>query len=123
MNDIVVHNSDPRHAIRYRYAVNGVQHPHEVIGDGVVAATPFGSSAYYRSITKSTFQKGIGLAFNNSTEPFDHMVLSDDGVINVNISRGSAIIFADNQPEKIQLKDGQSVEIKKSAESAKILSF
>lgn len=121
MNEVNLHNANPRHAIRYRYAINGIEHPHEIIGDGVILATPFGSSAYYRSITKSAFQKGIGLAFNNSTEPFDHMVLEEDAVISIKITRGPAIAFADNQPDEILLKDGDVLEIKKSPQLAKVI--
>ena len=121
MNEINLHNANPRHAVRYRYAINGIEHPHEIIGDGVVLSTPFGSSAYYRSITKSTFQKGIGFAFNNSTEPFDHMVLDESAVISIKITRGPAMIFGDNQPGEIILQDGESIEIKKSSQVARIV--
>ena len=75
MNDVILHNKDSRHAIRYRPVVLGRSLGGEVIGDGVVVATPFGSTAYYRSITDSFFELGIGLAFNNSTEQSDHVVL------------------------------------------------
>ena len=123
INDIVVHNAEPRSAIRYRYSINGIEHPHEVIGDGAIIATPFGSSAYYRSITKSTFQNGMGLAFNNSTEPFDHIVLKEDGVVELDIVRGPAIAFADNQGQEIALDEKDTIQIKKSSEVAKILVF
>ena len=46
---------------------------------------------------------GIGLAFNNSTEQSDHMVLKDQSVIKIRIIRGPAVIYADNQKEEIQL--------------------
>ena len=66
MNDIIVHNKDSRHAIRYRIKVGGKDIGHEIIGDGIVVATPFGSTAYFKSITDSFFEVSIGLAFNNS---------------------------------------------------------
>ncbi|MDP2695706.1 MAG: hypothetical protein Q8O87_00445 [bacterium] len=123
LNDINIHNADPRHAVRYRYAINGVEQAQDVIGDGAVFATPFGSSGYYRSITKSTFERGIGMAFNNSTEPFDHMALGEEALIKITITRGPAIVFADNQSDHILLKDGDVVQIKKSSSVAKILKF
>lgn len=122
VNDVMVHNADPRHAIRYRVSINGKERfNHEIIGDGVVVATPFGSSGYYRSITGSIFSAGLGLAFNNSTESFDHMVLKEDDAITLTITRGPARAYADNQEEYIELSEGDVVEIRKSLHSARLV--
>lgn len=125
INDITIHNSDPRHAIRYMVRINGEKiHEQEVIGDGVVIATPkLGATGYYRSITDSFFNVGIGLAFNNSTEAFDHMVLEEDTKIEIEIIRGPAKVYADNQEDFIELNDGDSILIKKSEEKGRILRF
>ncbi len=121
MNDIVVHNKDPRHGIRYTLSVNGKKIQHEIVGDGIIAATPFGSTGYFRSITDSFFEVGIGIAFNNSTEQSDHMVVSDESIIEMTITRGPAIIYADNHEETIDLAEGESVVIKKSLSTATLL--
>lgn len=116
MDGILVHNKDPRHGIRYKVEISGKSIGHEIIGDGVVVATPFGATGYYRSITDSVFEVGIGVAFNNSTEQADHMVLREDAEIKLHITRGIAEVFADNQKEYIELDDGDEVVIKKSNE-------
>lgn len=121
LNDITIHNADPRHAVRYHLWVNGKQIGGQIIGDGVVVATPFGSTAYYRSITDSYFEVGIGIAFNNSTEQSDHIVLKDDSIIEMEIMRGPAVAYADNQKEKIELGTGDKIKISKSKEEAKIV--
>ena len=121
MSDITVHNGDPRHAIRYKFSVNGKQVSHEIIGDGVVVSTPLGSTGYYRSITDSFFEVGLGLAFNNSTEQADHMVLKENSIIKLEITRGPAIVFADNNPEKIILEVGNKITLQKSADFAQIV--
>ncbi len=120
-NDIIVHNADLRHAIRYRISINGQDIGDEVIGDGVVVATPFGSTGYYRSITRSFFESGIGLAFNNSTEPIDHMVLREGDVIEMDIKRGPAVAYADNQSDSLDLKEGDRIRVAKSEKSARIV--
>jgi len=61
-NEITLKNVNPRHAIRYELAIDDKWIQHEIIGDGVVVATPFGSTGYYRSITRSFIYDGIGLA-------------------------------------------------------------
>ena len=123
LNEIIVHNVDPRRAIRYEIFINGKKVGGEIIGDGVVISTPYGSTGYYRSITDSFFEVGIGVAFNNSTEQSDHMVLKDDSEIVVKITRGKAIVYADNNDEEIFLDNGDEVLIKKHKNTAKIIKF
>lgn len=121
LNDIVIHNKNPRHAIRYILSVNNKQIGKEIIGDGVVVSTPFGSTGYYRSITDSFFEVGIGLAFNNSTEQSDHIVLKPESVIHIRITRGPAMIYADNQEDEIELLENDEATIKLSGKIANIV--
>jgi len=123
LNEIIVHNVDPRQAIRYEIFINGKKACREVIGDGVVVSTVYGSTGYYRAITGSFFELGIGVAFNNSTEQSDHMVLKDDSEIIVKITRGKAIAYADNSDEEIILDDNDELLIKKYKNKAKIIKF
>ncbi len=121
LNDVVVHNADPRHGIRYRVAFDGELYQQEIIGDGVVVATPFGSTGYYRSITDSFFETGIGLAFNNSTEQADHVVLRENRKIELTITRGPAHVYADNQEKFFTLQSGDHITIMQSNEVARFV--
>ena len=123
VNDIVLHNANPRHGIRYALWVDGEHIGAEIIGDGIVAATPLGSSGYYRSITDSIFRVGIGLAFNNSTEAFDHMVVGEGSVIRAQVVRGPAMVYADNQEGHIDLEEGDEVFIRRAGLPARIVDF
>lgn len=121
INDVTLHNKDPRHAIRYHLWINNKPIGNEIIGDGVVVATPFGSTGYYRSITDSFFELGIGVAFNNSTEQSDHMVIKNNGRIKIKIARGSAVVFADNQETSIELGINHELIITKSLKKFKFV--
>lgn len=121
LNEIIVHNKDPRRAIRYEIFINGKKYGDEIIGDGVAISTPYGSTGYYRSITDSFFEVGLGIAFNNSTEQSDHMVIKEDSEIKIKILRGPAMVYADNNEEEIELDAGDEILIRKSKERARII--
>lgn len=116
VNEFSLKNTNPRYSIRFDVSVNDEKILHHIVGDGLIAATPIGSTGYYRSITRSTFELGIGIAFNNSHEHFNHMVLKEDSVIKVMILRGPAFCYVDNHDEEIVLEEGDSLTIRKSEE-------
>lgn len=112
INDISIKNSNPMSAVRYKIFIDGDQYSDEIVGDGLVVATPFGSSAYYRSITNSVIRCGIGVAFNNSIEAVNHFVLSEKQKIKVLITRGPAILTHDNSTNHPKLEKGDMIEIR-----------
>jgi NAD+ kinase len=121
MNDVFIHNVRRVAAIRYRVWIDGELYAPEVVGDGAGVATVHGSTAYYRSITHSVFRTGIGLAFSNSTEVTNHLVLPEDSVIRIKILRGPALMVADNDPDSAPLGEGDEAEIRASSDKARIL--
>ncbi|MFT7616400.1 MAG: NAD+ kinase [Planctomycetota bacterium] len=115
LNDILLRNGDLRSAVRFQVHVGGEPVTDEMIGDGLVAATPFGSSAYFRSITNTTFRAGIGIAFSNCTEFPNHMVLLPEDEVRVEIIRGPALLAADNTPRVLELASGDDIIIRRAA--------
>lgn len=108
--EITLHNSNPRHGVRYKVRIDEEEKHHELIGDGVIVCNTIGSTGYYKSITDSYFEVGIGLAYNNSIEQADHVVLANDRHIFITITRGPGMLFADNQKESISLHVGDVIE-------------
>lgn len=121
LNEFSLHHVKPNQAIRFSVQINNEEHVERAIGDGVIIATPFGSHAYYRSITNSTFRVGIGIAYNNTTEPIDHLVIGEADTVTLTVTRGPAYFLADNDPSMPILKHGQTVTIKQSAKTAVLL--
>lgn len=111
INDVFIHNLDRMGALRYRVFINDELYAEEVVGDAVGVATVHGSTAYYRSITHSIFRIGIGLAFSNSTQVTNHLVLPETSIIRIQILRGPAIMVADNGPDTIRLEIGSEATI------------
>lgn len=115
LNDIVIRNTTPIHAIRFLVKLNGRSiSPEIVIGDGVVVATPFGSSGYFQSITKKTFSSGFALAYNNTTVGLSPIYFRPKENVGVVIIRGPANLSFDNEPHLVNLKEQDEVVIKAS---------
>ena len=49
------------------------------------------------------------------------MVLDEKRVIELSVTRGPAVVYADNQDEEIALAEGDTVKIRKSSQTAKIV--
>lgn len=120
-NDIALRNADPRRAIRFRLAVNGEDVGKTLIGDGIVAATPFGSTGYYRSVTGSRFEEGLGIAFNNLTEPRLALHLDTDSEVHVEIVRGNAHPTTDNASLLGLFEQGDAITIGTSDQVARLV--
>jgi len=123
LNEINVCNKTPIKAARLQLIVNGAVRQKEVIGDGIVVATPFGSTAYFYSIAKKTFRKGIGIAFNNSTKPLKPLFVGEKSSIRIKVLRGCAMMCADNNKKMIPLEEGDVVVIKKSRIKTRLVKF
>jgi NAD+ kinase len=112
LNDIVVRNLMPIHAIRFELKLNDkMVGPDLIIGDGIIASTAFGSTGYYHSVTKKTFSKGYSIAFSNIIENVDAVDFNEGDEITLNLVRGPAVLSADNNPEIPTLKTDDKVNI------------
>ncbi len=121
LNEIQIHNKVPTRAIRFSVSVNSKQFE-DLVGDGVVISTPFGSTGYYMSVGGKPFRKGIGIAFNNlHMRKIRSFTVPLKTKIRVTINRGDAFLIADNVDELIELIAGDEVLIMKSNEKAKFV--
>jgi len=120
-NDIVIRNSDPRHALRFRLHTEGEAVGELFIGDGIVAATAFGSTGYFRSVTRRTIKQGFGVGFNNITEAHDPLSLPEGGRVELEVVRQDAHLLADNDPEMFVVKEGERVVIEQADEMARLV--
>lgn len=112
INDIVVSREVHLGAIRTRLYENGRILRSQVIADGVVFCTAFGSTGYFQSITRGNFQCGIGIAFSNSMDGDSFTVLPENASIELELLRGPACLVADNNPRVLPLKEGARLQLR-----------
>lgn len=120
LNEVNIHYQPPL-ALRFDVNVNNKTVVRECIGDGLVVSTPYGSSGYFYSITRETFSKGLGIAFNNPVKTLKEKIIPENSVIKVKLVRGHGIICVDCNKKIIPLKTGDVIRIQKYASPAKIL--
>lgn len=123
LNDVMIGHAQLNTSVRFVFFVHGKQYGKEMIGDGVVVSTPLGSTGYYQSITRSHFQEGIGIAFNNTVNSVSHVVLHDLADCHIEIRRGPAIVAVDNDENVLTLSAGDEVQIRVAEQRASIVEF
>jgi NAD+ kinase len=121
LNEISIHHRIPTKAIRLRIKIDGKVIDDELIGDGIVIATPYGSTAYFYSITRKKFSKGLGLGFNNPKEIMKPIFLNENSVVEAEVVRGYGLVTADNDDRMIPIRKGDMLKVQKSKQKAKII--
>lgn len=125
INEISVHKGKTNASVRFQVWFDdkpyGEETDHEIIGDGFLVCTPFGSTAYFNQITRGVFWSGIGMAFMYTHEHTNHVIVPEDTAVRARITRGPAILAHDNSSDYIELREGDELFVKKSAESAILL--
>lgn len=123
LNEIQVHIKLPISAIRFSVSVDGKEFE-DLVGDGVIVATPFGSTGYYLATGGERFERGIGISFNNlHNRRIGSIVVSEDSVVRLRISRGPALLLADNNQNFVELNAEDAVRVRKADGVATFISF
>lgn len=131
LNEINLHHSSPVWAVIFAVRIHDGGETYEferVIGDGVLVATAFGSTAYYRSITGGTFSDGFGVAFNNVHTPVttpDHVGVSTDAVVELEVVESkrasSAVLTRDNAEETYNMAVGEPITVRHSGKTVELV--
>ncbi len=123
LNEFNVHMGLINSAVRFQLYLNDDPYDDglELLGDGFVVCTPFGSTAYFAQITRGIFTQGIGIAFKSTNAHVDHLVLPEDTECRIQITRGPAVLAFDSADEYVQLEEGDELVVRKHALGATIL--
>jgi NAD+ kinase len=128
LNEAQIHNYSPLKAVRFsvymKVYMDNLPLFDNIIGDGVVIATPFGSSAYFSSIGGEQFEKGIGIGLNNPYNVKSKPVIIDSGFdpeIHIIILRDDGLLLFDNDENIIKTMGGDDIKVEISKNTAKFV--
>lgn len=122
INDFIIRNQILTQALRFRIFIDEDEPlKKELIGDGAIICTSFGSTAYYQSITKNSFEEGLGIALNNCNVRERGIHTSRDKTITIEITRMPADFAVDNDPDIKIMEAGDTLVVNASAEKMRII--
>lgn len=122
LNEVQLHNADPRRAIRFDVLQGKKRVARDVIGDGVLLATAFGATGYFATVSRTTFQKGFGLAFNNPVNPLKPVFLGESfEPVRVQLTRGTGWVLSDSVPRKLIVRQGQPIVFRRHQKKARFV--
>lgn len=125
MNEINVQLGRTSSALRFKLWIDDepFEKGVELIGDGFLVSTPFGSTAYYQQITRGIFYTGLGIAFKFTGELINHLVIRETSVIRAEVTRGPCTVLHDNSPDSQVLFEGDELVIRKDSQVATLLAW
>lgn len=123
LNEFNVHMGLINSAVRFQLWLNGEPYDNgvELLGDGFVVCTPFGSTAYFAQITRGIFTSGLGIAFKSTNAHIDHLVVPDDTEFRARITRGPAVLAYDSADQYAQLVEDDELVVRRHHQTATIL--
>jgi hypothetical protein len=77
--------------------------------------------SFIHSITRTSFEQGIGVAFNNCTGITEPLRLDENARLDVQIVRSDAHLSVDNHPELLMLSQGDSALVRKAEQDTRLV--
>jgi NAD+ kinase len=125
MNEFSVHMARINSAVRFKLWIDDESYgpDREILGDGFVISTPFGSMAYFNHITRGFFRQGIGIAFKSTSEHTNHLIVPESAVMRILITRGPALLAQDNSLAYLNILEGDELFVERQEQPAVVLTW
>ena len=111
--EVAVKNVDPTCALRFDFLVDGKPYMKNVVADGIVASTAYGSTGYFKSVARCVFRAdALGVAFIAPTQGVNNVVLDGASVVEVEFVRpAEVVVTADKSRRTAEVRAGDRVRI------------
>lgn len=124
LNEIQVKSYDITEALRFDVYVNGKKYYKNVIADGVLFAAPNGATGYWKSVTRTIFRDGCGLAFIAPTVGISNLVLKPTDLVKLVLVRDASVALSYDKIKVISdVSKGTEIDMNLSAENLAIIGY
>jgi hypothetical protein len=124
MSEIQVISANPTQCLRMNVFINNKKFMDNVIANGIILSTNIGATGYFKSITRTIFREGFGLAFICPTYGINNIILNKTDWIDIEFIRsGKAHICWDNIIQKIDIKEGMKKNFKLSCNHVSLFGY
>ena len=124
LNEIQVKSNDITEALRFDVYVNGKKYYKNVIADGVLFAAPNGATGYWKSVTRTIFRDGCGLAFIAPTVGISNLVLKSTDFVKLVLVRDASVALSYDKTKVISdVSKGTEIDMNLSVENLAIIGY
>jgi len=124
MSELTLKNLDLTSCLRFDLKVNGRLYMENVMADGLIAATPLGSHAYFKSVARLIFTEGIGIGFIAPTYGINNLVIRQQDKAEVIFRRDFDVqLTFDKLVKEVKVKAGQSVTIESACQNMSVVGY
>lgn len=128
LNEVQVKSLDITEALRFDVYVNGKKFYENVIADGIVFAAPNGATGYWKSVTRTIFRNGCGLAFISPTVGISNLILNSTDNVKIVLVRDASVAMSFDK-ERINcgnyyvFKKGTEFSLRMSVENLAVIGY
>ena len=124
LSEIQIVSANPTQCLRFNVYVNSEKFMSNVIANGVIASTILGSTGYFKSVARTIFRDGFGLAFICPTYGINNIVLKQTDWINIEFIRDAkATISWDNITKQLDVEKGNIETIRLAPDNAALFGY
>ena len=123
--EVTLVSADPTQAIRFNVKINGHLAAENVIANGVIIATKFGSTGYFKSVARTIFVDGLGVGYICPSYSVPNIVARMDSRIEVELIRRAPIILTADKLKKDlgEVEKGFKLEVCSACENVPVLGY
>lgn len=117
--EVVLKSANATEALRFNVHINSKLALMNVIADGVVIASRYGSTGYFKSLTRTMFTTdALGVAFIAPSQNVSNLVLDCTSKVRLELLRDADVsICVDKKQQQLKMSKGDSMQVVQIPES------
>lgn len=122
--EILFMNRDITQCMRTNVYINRKLANANVLSSGILLATKLGSTGYFKSIARTIFREGIGLAFVSPTYSIPNIVLNQSDKVRIEFVRNTTVdVACDKLKYSFDVKKGETFDLMGTGNNVSVFGY